>query len=284
MFLPVLLFFLIFRYVPMAGLVIAFKDYNMFDGIFASSWVGLKNFQLIFDNPQTASIIRNTLLLSSLNLLVGFPFPILIALMLNEARKAWIKKPVQTLIFLPHMLNWVIVGGIVINVFATEHGVINNLLEQWFGFRIPFLFEEKSWLLVYALSNVWKEAGFGAIIYLAALSSIDPSLYESAAMDGASKWRQIWHISLPGIRSIIVMIFVLSIGKILDVGFDQIWVLRNPIVADITEVISTYTYSFGLRGGYMSLASAIGLFESVVGMLMVLLANRLAKLFNEEIW
>lgn len=284
MFIPVLIFFAIFKYAPMGGLVIAFKDFNMYDGVFGSPWVGLNNFETVFSNPQTKLIIRNTLVLSLLKIIVGFPFPIIVALMLNEVRRLWSKKFIQTAIFMPYFLNWVIVGGIVVTMFSTETGMVNRLLEMLFGVSYSFLYEKFSWVSIFLLSDVWRNAGFGAIIYLAALGSIDPSQYEAAAIDGAGKFKQMWHISLPGMRSIIILILILSMGNVMEVGFDHVWVLRNPIVSDIAQVISTYVYEFGLRGGYLGLATAIGLFESLVGLMLVLMANWIAKRFNEQIW
>ncbi|WP_238392395.1 ABC transporter permease [Paenibacillus antri] len=284
MFIPVLLFFAVFKYGPMGGLIIAFKDFNLFDGVFGSPWVGFANFETVFSNPQTSQIIRNTLVLSLLKIVAGFPFPILIALMLNEVRRLTVKKIVQTAVFLPYFLNWVIVGGIVVTMFATDTGMVNRLLEMTFGVSYSFLYEQNTWVSIFLLSDVWKNAGFGAIIYLAALAAIDPALYEAAAMDGAGKFRQAWHISLPGIRSIMILIFILSMGSVMEVGFDHVWVLRNPVVSDIAQVISTYVYEFGLRGGYLGLSTAIGLFESLVGFMLVLMANWIAKRFGEEIW
>jgi putative aldouronate transport system permease protein len=204
--------------------------------------------------------------------------------MLNEVRKLWLKRTVQTAVFIPYFLNWVIIGGIFVTLFANEHGLVNKILELLFDAKIPFLYEEPTWVGLYVLANIWKSSGFWAIIYLAALSGINPSLYEAATMDGAGKLRQIWHISLPGIRSIIVMLFILKIGDVMEVAFDPVWVMRNPVVSDIAEVISTYVYSFGIRGGYMSLSAAAGMFDSLVGLVLILVANTIARRFNESLW
>lgn len=284
MFIPVIAFYLIFKYAPMVGVIIAFKNYNFADGIFGSPWVGMKNFQLLFSNPNSLLIIRNTLMLSLLSLFIGFPFPIMLAILLNEVRRMWFKKAVQTLVFLPHFLSWVIVGGMVVTIFSQQSGVINHLLEQWIGSTYAFLYNEFSWISIYVGSGIWKEAGFSAIIYMSALSTIDPSLYEAASIDGASKWKKIWHISLPGITPVIVLMLILSMGRVMEVGFDQVYTLQNSVVANVSEVISTYIYSFGLQRGQFSLTSAMGLFESVVGFVLVVLANTIARRFDRGLW
>ncbi|TVY06554.1 ABC transporter permease [Paenibacillus cremeus] len=284
LFLPVAAYFLVFRYAPMLGLVIAFKDYSFRDGIWGSPWIGWDNFRLILTNAQLLKVIRNTFILSLLNLFVGFPFPIILAILLNEVRKAWFKKTMQTLVYLPHFLNWVIVGGIIITIFAQQTGTLNHLVEHLTGKPFPFLYNEGSWVIIYLFSGIWKTAGWGAIIYLAALAGISPELYEAASIDGASKWRQIWHITLPGIRSTIMLVFILSMGHIMDVGFDQVYVLQNPAVTDIAEVISTWNYSSGLKGNQFSVAAANGLFESFFGLLFVITANRFARRYEQSIW
>nr|WP_223869337.1 ABC transporter permease subunit [Paenibacillus sabuli] len=284
MFLPVVAFYVIFKYAPIAGNVIAFKDYNFFDGVFGSPWVGLHNFELLFTQSRTLSIIRNTLMLSLLQLLFGFPAPIILALMLNEVRKVLFRRVLQTIVYLPHFFNWVIIGGIVVTVFSMEAGTINHWIERWFGEPYPFLYKPISWIAVFVSSGVWKEMGFGTIIYLAAMSTIDPGLYESASMDGASKLRQIWHITLPGIRSIIVILFILSTGNIMEVGFDQVFMLQNGVVSDVSEVISTYIYRVGLKGAQFSLSAAMGLFEALVGLVLVVAANWVARRFDQGLF
>ncbi|MFD0681373.1 MULTISPECIES: ABC transporter permease [unclassified Paenibacillus] len=284
MFIPVAVYFLIFKYFPMAGLVIAFKNYNFADGIWGSPWVGLYHFDMMLSSPKTVNVIKNTLLLSLLNIFVGFPFPIILAIMLNEVRKMWFKKTVQTLVYLPHFLSWVILGGMVVTIFSQQSGFLNHWIEQWTGSPYPFLYKEFSWLSIFLGSGVWKEAGWSAIIYLAALTSIDPALYESASLDGAGKFRKIWHITLPGISGIIVLMFILSIGKVMEVGFDHVFVLQNKGVMNISDVISTYIYRNGLLGAKFSETTALGLFESVVGLILVLAANRIARIFGRGLW
>lgn len=284
MFLPALAFFLIFRYAPIGGLVIAFKNYNFADGVFGSPWVGFKNFEILFSQPQMLQIIRNTILLSFLQIVVGFPFPIFVAILLNEARKLWFKKIVQTLIYLPHFLNWVIIGGIIALIFAQEKGVLNHFVTQWSETAYPFLYRENSWIAIFVSSGIWKEAGWNAIIYLAALAAVDPALYEAASMDGAGKLRQIRSITLPAILPTITIMFVLSIGHFMEVSFDQIYVLKNAAVSSVSEVISTWNFRVGINGGQFSLATAMGFFESMVALLLVIAANILAKRTGNSLW
>lgn len=284
MFLPVIVYFIVFRYMPILGNVIAFKQYNLVQGVWGSPWAGLDNFRLLFSNPQTMDIIRNTLFLSVMGILIGFPFPFITAIMLNEARQMWFKRSVQTLLYLPHFFSWVIIGGIVVTLFGSQSGALNALLQSVTGQEYRFLYEIPSWLAIYFGSAVWKEAGFGAIIYLAAIAGIDPHLYESAAIDGAGKWRQIWNITIPGILPTAILMLILAMGRMMDVGFDQIYNLQNAAVSDISNVISTYLYRVGIQGGMYSLTTAMGLFESVVAILFVIGSNRLARRFGNSLW
>lgn len=284
MLIPGILFYVLFRYLPMGGLVIAFKDYNFHDGILGSPWAGFRYFELLFQSDATVKIIWNTLFLSMLSLIFGFPAPIIIAIALNEVRKSWLKRWIQTIIYLPHFLSWVIVAGIVLTVFSIDGGTINKLLEQWGMEAIPFLYRPGSWVAIFVGSGIWKEMGFSAIIYLAALSSIDPSLYESAGLDGATKLRQIWHITLPGIRSTIILLLILGMGRLMEVGFDQVYNLQNGSVLQTAEVISTYVYKVGLQQAQFSLTTAMGLFESCVGLILVLSANAVARRFDQALF
>lgn len=284
MLIPGILFYVLFRYLPMGGLVIAFKDYNFHDGILGSPWAGFRYFELLFQSDATVKIIWNTLFLSVLSLIFGFPAPIIIAIALNEVRKSWLKRWIQTIIYLPHFLSWVIVAGIVLTVFSIDGGTINKLLEQWGMDPVPFLYRPGSWVAIFVGSGIWKEMGFSAIIYLAALSSIDPSLYESAGLDGATKLRQIWHITLPGIRSTIILLLILGMGRLMEVGFDQVYNLQNGSVLQTAEVISTYVYKVGLQQAQFSLTTAMGLFESCVGLILVLSANAVARKFDQALF
>ncbi|MFB9750847.1 ABC transporter permease [Paenibacillus hodogayensis] len=285
LFVPIIAYFVIFKYVPMGGLVIAFKDYSFRDGILGSPWVGFDNFRLLFSNPMMLNIIRNTLVISLLSIVIGFPFPIILAILLNEVRKAVFKKLVQSFVYIPHFLNWVIIGGIIVTLFAQQGGTINMLLQKITGSVYPFLYKELSWLSIFIGSGIWKSVGWGAIIYLAALAGVSPELYEAAAIDGASKWRQMWHITLPGIRPTIVLVLILSMGNVMEVGFDQVYVLQNSAVLNVSEVISTWNYKSGLRGNNMfSVGTALGFFESLIGLILVVTANRIARRYGESIW
>jgi putative aldouronate transport system permease protein len=284
MILPGLLYYLIFKYAPMGGLVIAFKNYNLFDGVWGSPWVGLKNFELLFNQANIINVIRNTLLLSALNIVFGFPFPIILAILLNEVRRMWFKKVVQTLVYLPHFLSWIIIGGFIVTIFSLESGTLNHWITAWFGEPYPFMYQAASWTAIYVGSGIWKEAGFAAIIYLAALSNIDSSLYESASIDGAGKLRQIWHVTLPGIMTTVIIMFILKVGQAIDVGFDQVYVMKNAVVSNIAEVISTYIYRAGFQGGQFALTTALGFFESLVGLILVVTANWIARRFNQGLW
>ncbi|WP_245976012.1 ABC transporter permease [Paenibacillus prosopidis] len=284
MFLPGLLFYIIFKYAPMGGIIIAFKDFNLRDGIFGSPWVGMDNFVQLFNQAQSLQIIRNSFMISILGLAVGFPVPIILAIMLNEVRKMWFKRVVQTLVYLPHFLSWVIVGGIVLSLFALESGTINRWLEGILAEPYPFMYEKVSWLIIYLGSGVWKEMGFAAIIYLAALSGIDPHLYEAGSIDGANKWQQMRHITIPGISTTIILLLILSVGKVMDVGFDQIYNLQNAVVSDVANVISLYIYQIGILRGQYSLTAAMGIFENLVGLVLILLANYFARKFNQGLW
>jgi putative aldouronate transport system permease protein len=284
MFVPVLLYFVIFKYVPIGGIVIAFKSYNLTDGIMQSPWTGLENFKLLYNSPNMFNIIKNTFTISLLSTFVGFPFPILLAILLNEVRHSLFKKTVQTFVYLPHFLNWVIVGSFVVLLFAQEHGLMASISKAISGQSYPFLYEKGSWLAIFLGSGIWKETGFAAIIYLAALSSIDPSLYESASIDGASKWKQMWNITLPGIAPVVALMLILSMDRVMNVGFDQIYVIGNPVVSDLSSVISTWSYTVGLGSGQFSLSTALDLFQSVVGVLLVVVANQASRKFGQSLW
>lgn len=284
MFIPVLIFYAVFKYLPMGGLVIAFKDYNFADGVFGSPWVGLKNFHMLFAGTNTVNIIRNTFVLSILRIIFGFPAPIILAILLNEVRKSWFKKSIQTIVYMPHFFSWVIVGGIVTNIFSQESGIINQFVKMIYGEPYPFMYKPLSWIIIFIGSGIWKGAGFGTIIYLAAMTGIDPSLYEATAIDGANKWKQIWHITLPGIKPTIITLFILSTGSVMEVGFDQVYMLQNSVVNNVADVISTYMYRVGLQGAQFSITTAMGMFESLVGLVLVLCSNWIARKFDESLW
>lgn len=284
LFIPVIFYYVIFKFLPMFGAIMAFQDYNIRDGFFGSSFVGLKYFDMIFSTPATLQVIKNTLFLGITRFLLGIPFPILLALMLNEIKRERFKKITQTCVYLPHFLAWTIVGGMVINLFSQDTGIINTITKFFTGESYPYLYNETSWLMIYFGSGIWKETGFAAIIYLAALTGVDTELYDAAAIDGASRVKQIMHVTFPAILPTIVINMILSVGNSVNVGFDQIYVLTNPTVNNISDVISTYVYRVGLEQMQFSLTSAMGLFQSVLGMILVLITNRLAKRVDASLW
>jgi putative aldouronate transport system permease protein len=280
--LPGLIYFLVYRYLPMLGLVIAFKDYSPFLGIRDSPWVGLTQFQKIFADAEVLRVLRNTLVISLLQIVFAFPVPLILALMLNELRQQVYKRVTQSIIYLPHFLSWVVVIGIV-TLFLRSEGVVNKALDTAFGLQpIPFLTNPAFFLPLVVLEVIWKEAGWGTVIFLAALAGIDPALYEAALIDGANRWRQIWHVTLPGLRSVIVILLILRLGHVLDSGFEQIFLMLNPFNMDIGNVLDTYVYFKGIQQADYSFASAVGVFKGVVGLILVVGANRLAKRFGEE--
>lgn len=283
MLLPVIVFYLLFKYAPMVGEIIAFKDYRFADGIFGSKWVGFRHFESLFQSVDFWRVLRNTLLLNVYSLVFGFPVPILLALLLNEVRKEWYKRTVQNLLYLPHFISWAVLGGIFIAMLSPSTGVVNMLLTKVFGLEpIYFMASSAWWPFAYTLSGIWREAGWGTILYLAAMASVDPQLYEAAKMDGASKLRQIWHITLPGIRSTIAILLVLRMGHMMDVGLEQTLVLQNLSVLDVADVISTYVYRVGLQNMNYSYTTALGLFQSAVGLILVIGVNRLTRAFGER--
>lgn len=277
MLLPGLLFYLVFRYGPMYGILIAFKDFNIFDGIMGSPWAGFTHFEALFRNPQFGRIIQNTLTISLLKLVVSIPADIILALLLNELRIAWFKKTVQTITYLPHFLSWVMIYGILVAFMAPSSGLFNQWIRAMGGDAIPFLTNDNWFRAILVFSEVWKDTGWGAIIYLAALAGISPDLYEAATVDGASKWRQVRHITLPGIAHVIVLVLVLRLGYILNAGFEQVYILYNPRVYGVADIIDTWVFRNGIEQFRFSIATAAGLFKSVIGLALVLIANKLAK-------
>ena len=275
--LPAVVFFILFAYVPMFGLVIAFKDYNIFQGVFGSEWSGLANFKEMFSIPEFWQITRNTLLLNFLGLVVGFPAPILIALMLNEIRSKLFKRVSQSLLYLPHFMSWIVLGGIIYAVLSPKYGIVNEII-RWLGFgEIYFMADKFWWIIVYTLSAVWQSAGWGTIIYLAAMTAIDPSLYEAASIDGAGRLRKIWSVTIPSIMPTVIILFILAIGQMVTIGIEQPLALANPVVTEVSEVISTYIYAVGIKQGEFGLTTAVGLVQSVMNLVLILTANHWAK-------
>ncbi|WP_258313511.1 sugar ABC transporter permease [Paenibacillus sp. tmac-D7] len=282
MILPGFLFFLIFRYIPMGGIVIAFQDYSPFTGFFGSEWVGFAHFQRLFGEPEFWSLLKNTLILSALNLFFFFPAPILIAVVLNEARIQWFKKFVQTAIYMPHFLSWVVVVGITVILFATQEGAINKALATAGFERLEIMTDPDYFRIVYVLQNIWKEAGWNAIIFLAALASVDPTLYEAAVVDGAGRWKQLWHVTLPALRSTIIILFILRLGQVMDIGFEHIYLMQNSLNLSVSDIFDTYVYRSGVLQGEFSYTTAVGLFKSSIGLILIIIANKLAKKAGEE--
>ncbi|TMV50893.1 sugar ABC transporter permease [Paenibacillus mesophilus] len=280
--LPGTLYFLIYKYVPLLGSVIAFQDYSPFQGFLHSDWVGFAHFRSIFDNAEVVQVLINTLTLSFLQIAFAFPVPIVLALMLNEARQEWFKRLIQSLVYLPHFLSWVVVIGLV-TIFLRSDGVVNSLMADLFGAE-PVLFLQQPYLFkpLIVLEVIWKESGWSTIVFLAALSGVNPELYEAAVVDGANRWRRIWSITLPAIRSTIVILLILRLGTVLDNGFEQIFLMLNPYVKEVGEVLDTYVYYKGVLQSDFSFATAVGLFKSVVGLILVVAANKLAKRFGDE--
>jgi putative aldouronate transport system permease protein len=281
-------FFVIFRYIPMTNIVIAFKDYNIFQGVWSegSPWVGLMWFKQAFNRGDFWFAMRNTVVLNFLDLIVGFPAPIILALVLNELIFKSFKKVTQTIIYLPHFLSWIIVSSIATRLLAPTNGVINIFITENFGIKpIDFLMNSKNWIMTYIVFGVWKEMGWGTIIYLAAITGINPELYEAAEVDGAGRWRKLWHITLPGIRPTIVVLLIMNIGRILGIEFDRPYTMANRVVRDVSDVLSTLVYRVGILSNQFSLTAAIGLFQSIICVIFLVSANSLAKRFGERgIW
>jgi putative aldouronate transport system permease protein len=282
MILPGFLFFIIFKYVPMGGLVIAFQEYDPFEGFQGSPWIGMDNFQRLFTDPDFWVLLKNTMLLSGLNLFLFFPAPIVFGVLLNEVGRAWFRRTVQTIIYMPHFLSWVIVVSITVVLFATQDGGINNLLVSMGFERIELLTSPDYFRFLYVAQNIWKETGWNAIIFLAALAAIDPTLYEAAVVDGANRWKQVWHITLPALKSTIIILFILRLGQIMELGFEHVLLLQNPVNLSVADVFDTYVYRTGVLQGNFSYSTAVGIFKSVIGLVLIVLANRLAKAFGQE--
>jgi putative aldouronate transport system permease protein len=279
-------FFLVFRYVPMTNIVMAFKDYNIFRGVWESPWVGFKWFVEAFTSRDFYNVLRNTIVLNTLDLILGFPAPILLAILLNELTSfAMYKKVTQTIVYLPHFLSWIIISGIASQLFAPSSGVINVALGKIGIGPINFLMENSLWVGTYVVLGIWKEVGWGTIIYLAAITGINPEIYEAAEVDGAGRWSKIWHVTLPGLRPTIVVLLIMNLGRILGSDFDRPYTLANPTVMQVADVISTFVYRVGIRSNQFSYSTAIGLFQSVICVIFLVAANSIAKRSGERgVW
>ncbi|MDR6552485.1 putative aldouronate transport system permease protein [Paenibacillus qinlingensis] len=275
--LPGIIYFIVFKYVPLLGSVIAFQDYNIFDGFTGSKWVGLEHFTRMFAHYDFLNILKNTVLIGVYDLLLGFPAPIILALLLNELRLVLYKRVLQTVVYMPHFLSWVIVSGIAIGILSPSTGAVNHFI-TWLGFEPIYFMGEESWIRTVLISSgIWRDSGYGTIIYLAALAGINPDLYEASEVDGANRWRQTISITLPSLLPTIMILFLLHIGKFLDFGFERVYVFLNPLNKESGEILDTYIYAQGLQGQQFSYTTAIGLFKAVVGVIFIVTGNILSR-------
>ena len=287
MVIPGIIFIFIFSYIPMYGIIMAFQDYNIFTGVMESPWAGLKHFKMFFTAPEFNSVIRNTLVISFLKLLIGFPAPIILALMLNEVRNMAFKRIVQTVTYLPHFLSWVIVSGFVMSILSTDNGSLNILLQKinMIDEPIGFLNFPKYFWTILITTNVWKEIGFSSIVYLAAIAGVDQQMYEAASLDGAGRFKQMYLITIPSIMPIIIIFMILAIGNLLSAGFEDILLLgANPVVRNVSDVLDTYVYRVGIRNSLFSYATAVGLLKAVISVGLLTLANFFARRAGSSLW
>ena len=281
------IWYLLFCYKPMIGVMIAFQKYSLVKGMWGSKFVGLKNFEFVMGLRDFPLALQNTLYLNLLGLILGFPVPIILAIMLNEIRSKGVKRVSQTLLYLPHFLSWIIIGGMVLKIFAPTTGVVNQTLLKWglIDKNVPFLTDGPTWQMTYTLVGVWQNMGWGTILYLSAITGINMELFEAARIDGANKMQQIWHVTLPGIRSTIVVLLILNVGQMMNISFDRPYIMGNTLVQDYCDVLSTFVYRTGITNGKFDRATAIGLFQSVVGLILISGANFITKKMGEDgIW
>ncbi|MCR2804581.1 ABC transporter permease [Paenibacillus soyae] len=287
MILPALALILIFNYLPMYGVLMSFQDYNIFKGFFDSEWVGTKHFEAFFNSPDFFRVLRNTVVISLLKLCIGFPAPILLALMLNEVKNMMFKRVIQTISYLPHFLSWVIVSGFVVSLLSVDNGSVNILLEKLNLIEKPINFlslPEYFWGII-VTTNVWKEVGFATIVYLAAIAGVDQSMYEAASIDGASKFKQIFLITLPSIMPVVIIFLILNIGSLLNAGFDDLLLLGNSaMLRDVADVIDTYSYRTGIINKRYSYAAAVGLFKAIISVGLLTMANYIARRAGTSLW
>ncbi|WP_245954445.1 ABC transporter permease [Paenibacillus flagellatus] len=285
MMLPGILYYIIYHYIPMGGLLIAFKKYNLVKGIWGSEWAGLDNFRTVFTSPDFPDLIRNTLIISVYRIAFNMLPDVLLALILNEIRVQWFKRAIQTVTYGPYFLSWIIVYGLVFSFLAPDAGLISTWWRDHTGETLNLLTDKDWFRPILILTDIWKSTGYGAIIYLAALATINHELYEAAVVDGAGRWRQIWHITLPGIREVFVLLLILRIGHILDAGFEQVYIFLNARVYEVGDIIDTWVFRRGIESLDFSVAAAVGFFKSVIGFILVVSANKLAKkLGGSGIW
>ncbi len=285
MLIPCVVYFFIFNYIPMYGVLIAFKDFNFKLGILGSPWIGFENFEYMFGLSDFYEVLRNSIVLSVLRMIFTFPFPIILALLMNDIAIPKYQKTVQTIIYLPHFVSWVVIGGILVNFLSPTNGAVNNIIKSMGGEPIFFLGDPKYFRTLVVLTSIWKDSGWGTIIYLAAITSIPAELYEASTMDGANKLQNLWYVTLPSIKSTVVIMFILQMGRIMSNGFEQVYILQNTRNLSVSDVFETYTYRVGMVGGRYSFATTVGLFTSVVSIIFLLASNKLANALGEEgIW
>lgn len=283
--LPVVIWYIMFSYKPMLGLEIAFRDYSPWMGIKDSPYVGLSNFINFFQGQYFWRTLKNTLVINFYALIFGFPAPIVLALLLNEVRNKMFKNVVTTIVYLPHFISTVVIVGIVLSFLAPGTGIINILIRKLGGKDIYFIMQPEYFRTIFTTMNIWKEIGFGSIIYVSAFAGIDTQLYEACAIDGGGKWRQLWHITLPGIANTVIIMLIMRIGTLLSVGYEAIILMYQPVTYETADVISTYVYRIGIEGEQMSMATAVGLFNSVVSFILVITTNYISKKFSEvSLW
>jgi putative aldouronate transport system permease protein len=270
MIVPGLIFIILFSYVPMSGIVIAFQKFIPAKGLFGDQqWIGWDNFAYVMQLPSFTQVLLNTLLISSFKLILGLMVPIVFSILLNEVKNAAMKRTVQTTIYLPYFLSWVVLGGILIDILSPSGGIVNELLVS-IGLPKIFFLGDNNWFPVTLIgSDVWKNFGYGTIVYLAAITGIDPGLYEAATIDGANRWRKVWHITLPGMRMVIVLLSVLSLGQLLNAGFDQVFNLYSPQVYESGDILDTFVYRIGLLDAQYGVATAVGFFKSIVSLVLI---------------
>ncbi|WP_027092496.1 ABC transporter permease [Cohnella thermotolerans] len=286
MILPALALLIVFNYIPMGGIVMAFQDYKPWLHISGSEWIGLDNFRALFEREDSLQVIWNTFLISVFKIVFNLLTPFAFAILLNEVRARFLGRTIQTLVYLPHFLSWVILGGILVEFLSSDGGFVNRVLHELFGIKPIFFLGDGNWFrFTVVVSEVWKEFGYGTIVFLAALANINPSLYEAAEMDGASRWRQTLHITIPSLVPMAIVVGTLSLGNILNAGFDQIFNLYNSLVMDKGDIIDTFVYRTAINDGQFGFATAVGLFKSVISMVLIVISYRLAyKLANYRVF
>ena len=278
---PGMLYFLLFRIIPLWGNLFAFMEYNVVRGVFHSRWVGLKHFRRLFAYDELWRLVRNTFIISGMRLIFGFPVPVLLSLFLNDTANQKIKRSIQSLIYLPHFISWVVVASITMQVLAPK-GIINNILEPFIDTPINFLTNASLFRPIIVLQGIWREAGWSTVMYLAALAGVDPSLYEAAEIDGCSKWQKTRLISLPAIKGTVIVLFLLAIGRLVNENFQQIFLMMNPLTQEVGEVFETYVFYMGIVGGKFGLSTAVGLFKSIVAFTMIVISNSIIRALGER--